>query len=120
LDFLERLNALMERDGLNKSTLSERSGIPYTTIDGWYKKGYEGVKMSTLRKLAACFGVTIDDLVYGEEKNITRPQLSQRVTQLIEQNDQFRETVELLSRLDPRMVESVKQIAQEIIAKRDR
>ena len=33
LNFLEKLDLLMEREGLNRRTLSLRSGIPYTTID---------------------------------------------------------------------------------------
>lgn len=60
MDFLEKLNYLMERDNLNKSTLSKACDIPYTTIDGWYKKGYEGLKLTTLRKLAKFFGTSLD------------------------------------------------------------
>lgn len=60
MDFLEKLNYLMSRDGLNRSKLSKLSEIPYTTIDGWYKKGYEGVKISTLQKLSRCFGTSLD------------------------------------------------------------
>lgn len=60
MDFLEKLNYLMERDKLNKSTLSKSCNIPYTTIDGWYKKGYEGLKLTTLRKLAVFFGTSLD------------------------------------------------------------
>ena len=60
MDFLEKLNELMEKNHLNKSTLSKACNIPYTTIDGWYKKGYEGLKLTTLRKLAEFFGTTLD------------------------------------------------------------
>ena len=48
MNFLEKLDFLMERYGLNKSTLSQKNEIPYTTIDGWYKKGYEGLKINFL------------------------------------------------------------------------
>lgn len=60
MDFLEKLDDLMSREKLNKSTLSKASGIPYTTIDGWYKKGYEGLKISTLKRLSECFGTSLD------------------------------------------------------------
>ena len=60
MDFLEKLNYLMEKNHLNKSTLSKACNIPYTTIDGWYKKGYEGLKLTTLRKLAEFFGTSLD------------------------------------------------------------
>lgn len=60
MNFLEKLNYLMEKNHLNKSTLSKACNIPYTTIDGWYKKGYEGLKLTTLRKLADFFGTSLD------------------------------------------------------------
>ena len=63
MDFLEKVNLLMQEKKLNKHTLSEACGIPYTTIDGWFKKGYEGVKVSTLIKLADFFSVELDYLV---------------------------------------------------------
>ncbi len=61
--FLDTLNALMLERGLNKGSLSKQSGIPYTTIDGFYKKGYSNAKLSTLRQLAAFFNVSLDYLV---------------------------------------------------------
>ncbi len=39
MDFLEKLDYLMKQNNLNKSRLSKACDIPYTTIDGWYKKG---------------------------------------------------------------------------------
>lgn len=60
MDFLEKLDFLMSKQGLNKSTLSKACDIPYTTIDGWYKKGYAGLKLTTLRKLSNFFGTTLD------------------------------------------------------------
>lgn len=38
MNFTEKLDSLMREKGINKSTLSKESGIPYTTIDGFYKK----------------------------------------------------------------------------------
>ncbi|MBD5550443.1 MAG: helix-turn-helix transcriptional regulator [Lachnospiraceae bacterium] len=70
MDFLEKLNDLMEKNHLNKSTLSKACNIPYTTIDGWYKKGYEGLKLTTLRKLAEFFGTSLDYWA-SEDKEIT-------------------------------------------------
>lgn len=61
--FLEILDNLMNERGLNKHSLSKQSGIPYTTIDGFYKKGCENVKLPTLRQLAEFFNVSLDYLV---------------------------------------------------------
>ena len=66
MKFLQKLDYLMDKYGLNKSTLSQNSGIPYTTIDGWYKKGYEGLKLTTFRKLADYFNTTLDYWVLDE------------------------------------------------------
>ncbi len=66
MNFLEKLDFLMKRYGLNKSTLSQKSAIPYTTIDGWYKKGYEGLKITTLKKLSDYFNTTLDYWILDE------------------------------------------------------
>lgn len=60
MNFLEKLDYLMNKNNLNKSTLSKSCNIPYTTIDGWYKKGYAGLKLTTLRKLSDFFGTSLD------------------------------------------------------------
>lgn len=69
--FLEILTKLMNERGITKSTLAKDSGIPYTTIDGFYKKGCDNVKLSTLQKLAKYFGVTLDYLIYGDVIELT-------------------------------------------------
>lgn len=66
MNFLEKLDFLMKKYGLNKRTLSQKSKIPYTTIDAWYKKGYEGLKLTTLRKLNDFFNTTLDYWVLDE------------------------------------------------------
>ena len=63
MDFLDKLDFLMHRDGLNRNTLSQKSGVPYSTIDALYKKGYQNIKMGTVRNLARAFSVTLDELM---------------------------------------------------------
>ena len=69
--FLDTLERLMKERKLNKNSLARESGIPYTTIDGFYKKGCDNVKLSTLTRLASFFGVSLDYLVNGEITNIS-------------------------------------------------
>ncbi len=77
MDFLEKLNHLMLKNNLNKSTLSKACDIPYTTIDGWYKKGYAGLKLTTLRKLSNYFGTSLD--FWASDDNVDLPtQLSDK------------------------------------------
>ena len=61
--FLEVLETLMVCEHLNKRQLSIGSGIPYSTIDNFWKSGYESVRLTTLSKLADYFNVSIDYLV---------------------------------------------------------
>lgn len=63
MNMLDKLDYLMGHMGLNKHTLSEKSGIPYSTISNFYKLGYENMKISTLIKLSVFFNVPIDYLV---------------------------------------------------------
>ena len=58
----EKLDQLMEQRGINRKALSAESGIPYTTLMSLYDKGYENIKLSTLRALARYFNVTMDYL----------------------------------------------------------
>ncbi|MDR2359879.1 MAG: helix-turn-helix domain-containing protein [Oscillospiraceae bacterium] len=69
--FLKTLSQLMKENDIGKSELSRRAGIPYTTIDGWFKKSYDGVRLETLLKLANFFDISIDYLVHGKSDGIT-------------------------------------------------
>ncbi|MCI8667407.1 MAG: helix-turn-helix transcriptional regulator [Dorea sp.] len=60
MDFLEKLNFLMAQHNYNKNSLSKASGIPYTTIDNWYKRGYDNLQLPTVKKLCSFFGTSLD------------------------------------------------------------
>ncbi|MCQ2549441.1 MAG: helix-turn-helix transcriptional regulator [Lachnospiraceae bacterium] len=62
MGFTDKLDLLMSKKHITKAELARESGIPYTTIDGFYKKGSDNVKLSTLKKLCAYFGCTLDYL----------------------------------------------------------
>lgn len=98
MDFLEKLNYLMERNSLNKNTLSKACDIPYTTIDGWYKKGYEGLKLTTLRKLSKFFNTSLDFWASDQpfESVIVDDEVKQLTNQYILLSDQDRELVKNL------------------------
>ncbi len=88
MDFLEKLNYLMKQNNLNKNTLSKSCGIPYTTIDGWYKKGYEGLKLTTLRKLADFFETSLDFWANdAQEKTLSKVQ-QEAIAKLEDMNDE--------------------------------
>lgn len=60
--FAEVLETLMDERGLGRMELSRGSGIPYTTIDGWFKKGGDNVRLQTLKRLAEYLDVSLDVL----------------------------------------------------------
>lgn len=66
----DKLDLLMKEKKINKAELARESGVPYTTIDGFYKKGSENAKLSTLKKLCAYFGCTLD---YLADDNVDNP-----------------------------------------------
>ena len=68
MDFIDRLRSLMASSGDNNSTLAKKSGIPYTTIDGLFKRGWEKAQLSTIQKICEYYKVSLDYMVYGAEK----------------------------------------------------
>lgn len=72
MSFLDKLDYLMREKNINKNQLSKESGVPYTTIDGFYKKGTENIKLSTLKKLASYFGCSLDYLADDNIDNDTQ------------------------------------------------
>lgn len=67
MDLLDRVKRLMDTRGENNSTLAKNSGIPYTTIDGLFKRGWEKAQLSTIQKIADYYKVSLDYLVYGAQ-----------------------------------------------------
>jgi len=102
MDFLDRLRMLSRNKGLeNNMQLSKASGVPYTTLDNFYRNGYENVKLSTLKKLAVCLGCTIEYLVNGSPDS---EEVSPKALELAK-------AIESLDPLDQQLVESVVRIA---------
>lgn len=114
MDFLQKLDDMMRRTSLNKRTLSQNSGIPYTTIDGWYKKGYDGMKISTLRMLAKYFRTTLDfwfqDDIANSGEIESSPEDTLRSTLLLNFDQLNPEGQERLVETSDDMVESGKYI----------
>ena len=67
MTLLEKIDRLKEEKHINNSRLSAMTGIPYTTIDSFYKKGYENMKLPTFIKLCDFFGVTMESMAYDDK-----------------------------------------------------
>lgn len=121
MDFLEKLDYLMKKNNLNKSTLSKACNIPYTTIDGWYKKGYEGLKLTTLRKLADYFGTSLDFWANGQEENISPPlpidEFSSFLAEIEKGNDpDLQEFLEIYRQLDSTSKKVIMDLGKSLLA----
>ena len=66
MNFLDRIDMLMEQKCINKNQLANLTGIPVSTIYGWYKKGYGSITLPTLLKLSEFFCCTMEFLVNGD------------------------------------------------------
>lgn len=64
----DRLNWLLTERHMSLNQLSIESGIAYMTLSNLVKSGGEQTRLPTLRKLAEYFGITLDELVYGSER----------------------------------------------------
>ncbi len=102
--FLDILNELMVKKGINKSILSKESGVPYTTIDGFYKKGCDNIKLSTLEKIADYFGVTIDYLL-GKEETKKAPRENEELIEKLLRESSNKAVVVMFGGNGPKVVE---------------
>lgn len=64
----QTLEKYLKEKGYTKADVAKISGVPYTTIDGLFKKGDENIKLTTLKKLAVFMGMTLDELAGIEVK----------------------------------------------------
>lgn len=87
MTFLEKLDLLMADQHINKPKLAELSGVPYTTIDAFYKKGYANAKISTIRKIAKALGVTLDYLIEDAPEDKKSPGISAEAIIIAKQYD---------------------------------
>ncbi len=60
MTFLEKLDLLIKSKGLNKHSFAKECGIPYTTIDYWYRQNTDKVKLDTLRRISQFFNVSLN------------------------------------------------------------
>jgi len=115
MNMLEKLDYLMSERGINKSQLAAQTGIPKTTVYGWYTKGYEGIRRPTLQSLAIFFGVTME---YLTNDNIEFEQKEKPATNEDDGlNDLQREALNAMNQLDRVDMEIVKNLAVSLAKK---
>ena len=66
MNLLEKIEFLMLQNHLSRRQLSIQSGIPYSTLDNWWKRGSTSMSLSTFTILCEFFGVTMESMVYDD------------------------------------------------------
>lgn len=66
MTLLNKIDFLLNKNGLNKGQLSTQADIPYSTVDNFYKKGVDNMKLSTFKKLCSFFQVDMTSMAYDE------------------------------------------------------
>ena len=97
MNLLEKIDFLVKENSLNKRKLSINADIPYSTIDGLYKVGYENMRLPTFRKLCDYFNVTMDSMAYDDREIEYKSDISPAALSREEQ-----ELIRTYSRLDDR------------------
>jgi hypothetical protein len=64
MTLLEKIEKLMLKEKINKRTLSLNADIPYSTVDNWWKKGIDNMRLPNFRKLCDYFSVTMDSMAW--------------------------------------------------------
>lgn len=69
MNMINKIELIMKERGLKKADVSKGADIPYTTIDGLFKKGFENARFPTIKKLALFFDVSMEYLINDNEND---------------------------------------------------
>ena len=69
-DILSTIAAYRQARGWTEYQLSERSGLPQSTISSWYRKNMVPT-VTSLEKICDAFGITLSQLFAGDDTPIT-------------------------------------------------
>jgi len=81
MKMINKIELLMHEAGLNRRQLSIKAGIPYSTVDNWFKVDCEKMQLPTFRALCDFFGVTMDSMAWDDQdivyrKDVKMPEIS--------------------------------------------
>ena len=66
MTLLQKLTDLMGKNGDTVASLSRKTGLPYTTIDGLFKKGFAGARITTIQAISRAYNVSLDYMIRDE------------------------------------------------------
>lgn len=72
MKMINKIEFLMREAGLNRRQFSIKAGIPYSTVDNWFKVDCEKMQLPTFRVLCDFFGVTMDSMAWDDQEIVYR------------------------------------------------
>lgn len=66
MTFIEKLDAHLIEKNYTKMDFSKYSGIPYTTICGWYSRNLDHFRKETIDRLLAYFRCSYEELFFSD------------------------------------------------------
>ena len=79
-DILSTIAAYRQARGWTEYQLSERSGLPQSTISSWYRKNMVPT-VPSLEKICDAFGITLSQLFAGDDTPITLKKKKKEILQ---------------------------------------
>ena len=67
MEWLERLRDLKNMTSETYKSISQKTGIPQTTIEKLFSGRTKDPKLNMMRAIVHCLGFTLDDLVEGDD-----------------------------------------------------
>lgn len=104
MSFSQRVLDLMQSKNIPKSRLAREAGIPYTTLDSMLKRDSDGARLELLFRIASILEVSVEELVFGTQKDPSLPPANEEERALIRQyralDARGKQTVLRLARLE--------------------
>lgn len=104
---------LLQKHGVTPYKVAKEAGVTQTALSNW-KTGRSTPTTKTLQKIADYFGVTVDYLMTGEEKDGDRYYLNDetaQVAQEIFENKELRALFDVQKNMDPEDLKALHQMA---------
>ena len=109
MNYLERVNKLIEKKGTSIKEISEYLGINRNTVAN-YLSGKTAMPVSSLLKIAEFFDISVTEFFLDKEEKLSESQKSyyeQRLTEMREIIESKNETISYLKELYKRFSEGV-------------